>query len=136
MDSRKPNEDEVRTFEASLPDDPRVQRTKMFGLPHGKVGEYMFAGRHASGVTVRLAPDERDALLKKGAKFFEPMPGRPMKDWLLVPEAIAKDARALAQLVRRAFEYTATLPPKGAKAPRSAAAKKKPAASAASRKRR
>ena len=112
MPWRRLTEEEKASFDAALPEDPRVQRAMMFGLPHGKVGEHMFAGRHASGVTVRLSPEERDRLLEAGARLFEPMPGRPMKDWVLLPDALSDDPAQLADYVRRAFEHTATLPPK------------------------
>jgi hypothetical protein len=121
---RKLTAEETASFDAALPADPRVVRAKMFGLPHGKVGEYMFAGRHAVGVTVRVAPEERDRLLAKGAKLFEPMPGRQMKDWVVVPEDVAGNPKKLAEIVRHAFEHTATLPPKKKPAAKTSRAKK------------
>lgn len=125
MDFKKPTADQVQQFESALPSDPRVKRVKMFGLPHGKVGDHMFAGRHGTGVTVRLPPGDRDKLLAQGSQLFEPMPGRPMKDWVLLSPAITGDAKTLSGWVKRAFEHTASLPPKGKKA---AAPKAKPTA--------
>ncbi len=69
---RKLTEDEIQAFEAALPAD---ERAKMFGLPHGKVAGHMSAGRHGEGITVRLPESEREALLRLGARTFEPMPG-------------------------------------------------------------
>ncbi|HVE85664.1 MAG TPA: TfoX/Sxy family protein [Myxococcales bacterium] len=123
MDFKKPTADQVQQFESALPSDPRVKRVKMFGLPHGKVGDHMFAGRHGTGVTVRLPPGDRDKLLAQGSQLFEPMPGRPMKDWVLLSPAITGDAKTLSGWVKRAFEHTASLPPKGKKPVQKPAAK-------------
>jgi hypothetical protein len=122
---RKLSAAEIETFDAALPADPRVVRAKMFGLPHGKVGDHMFAGRHPTGVTVRVSPTDRDDLLRKGAKLFEPMPGRVMKEWVLLPEALVENAKVLAGTIDRAFQYTASLPRKR-KAKKSAKAGPKP----------
>ena len=113
MDWKKPTAEQMQQFDASLPDDPRMKRAMMFGLPHGKVGDHMFAGRHGTGVTVRVPPEDKDKLLAQGCTIFEPFPGKQMKDWILLSPAIAGDARALSRWVRRAFDHTASLPPKG-----------------------
>jgi len=113
MDWKKPTAEQMQQFDASLPDDPRMKRAMMFGLPHGKVGDHMFAGRHGTGVTVRAPPEDKDKLLAQGCTIFEPFPGKQMKDWILLTPAIAQDARALSRWVRRAFDHTAALPPKG-----------------------
>src|SRR5262249_45124835 len=125
-----PSPEDTAWFHALLPDDPRVVRTAMFGLPHGKVGDYMFAGCLDRGVTVRFPPEEQAALLAAGASVFEPMAGRPMRDWLLLPRSF--DRARVGAVVRRAFELTAALPPKKSKK----AAAKKPAPKKPSKKKR
>jgi hypothetical protein len=123
MDWKKPRPEEAAIFDAALPKDERVKRVKMFGFPHGKVGDYMFAGRHGRGITVRLPEAAQQELLRQGATPFEPMPGRPMKGWVLLPPSLERDPSALSSWVRRAFEHALTLPPKRAKPAESKAPK-------------
>jgi hypothetical protein len=126
MDFGKPKPEDVDAFHDALPDDPRVKRVPMFGLPHGKVGEHMFAGRHGRGVTVRLAPEEQAPLIAEGAAQFEPMPGRPMREWLILPAPMAARPDRLRAIIGRAFAYALTLPPKKKKAAAKGTAAKKP----------
>jgi TfoX/Sxy family transcriptional regulator of competence genes len=100
----------VDLFEESLPDDPRVERRKMFGYPCIFVGGNMCAGLHQLSMLVRLSPADAAAL--PGAKPFEPMPGRPMRGYVLVPDDVLTDEAALAGLIVKAVAFTATLPPK------------------------
>ena len=44
------------------------------------------------------------------------MPGRPMKDYTLVPDDVLADDEALAELLAKAVSFTASLPPKEKKA--------------------
>jgi hypothetical protein len=124
---RKLTDDELRTFDEALPDDARLERAKMFGLPHGKVGGHMFAGRHGSGVAVRLPEKERAALLLEGAGPFAPMPGRPMKEWVLLSDAMAADPRTLRALVKKAFDHAAALAPKQKAGPKATPSRRRDA---------
>lgn len=69
--------------------DPRVTESQMFGMPILKVGKKAFVGRHKDrDVVFKLGPGDIDAALKlPGAQMFEPMPGRPMNGWVVVPHA-------------------------------------------------
>jgi TfoX/Sxy family transcriptional regulator of competence genes len=112
----------VERFHAALPDDPRVERRKMFGYDCAFVKGQMFAGLFQRDMMMRLAEADRGALLAiPGAARFEPMPGRPMKEYVRVPPALLGDRHALAGWVRRSFAYAASLPAK-ARAPRKRAA--------------
>jgi hypothetical protein len=49
-------------------------------------------------MTFKLAPDDVAAALKlKGVEPFEPMPGRAMKGWVMVPLEHSKRWPALAE---------------------------------------
>ena len=100
-------------FTESLPNAPTVQARKMFGYPAAFVNGNMFAGVFGDGMFARVPPDLRAALVRDhGARPFEPMPGRPMKDYLGVPEAVIADKEALAETLAAAFRHTASMPPK------------------------
>ena len=115
----KPPQSHVELFAESLPDDAGVERRKVFGLPSAFVRGNMFAGVFQDQVFARVSPDERAALESThGALPFEPMPGHPMKDFVLAPDAVVADEAALAELLARALAYAETLPPKEKKAKR------------------
>jgi len=83
----------------------------------------MFAGTFKDSIVVRLAEADRAALLKlRGAAQFEPMPGRPMKEYAVVPPSIVAKPKELGAWIERAHRYGVTLPPKAAK--KTTAAKK------------
>jgi TfoX/Sxy family transcriptional regulator of competence genes len=105
----------VDLFAESLPDDPRVERRKMFGYPAVFVGGNMCAGLFGDGMFARLSPTDRAALPGGGAAF-EPMPGRPMKDYALIPDDVLADEEALATVLAKAVAFTASLPLKEKKA--------------------
>ena len=91
----------------------------MFGFPAAFVNGNMFAGTFEDKIVVRVPDAERERLLTaKRATAFEPMPGRPMKEYVVVPPAVARKRAELASWVARAFAYAEELPPKGSKTAR------------------
>ncbi len=78
-----------------------VEATKMMGMPSLKANGKLFAGYVADedAMVFKLpAADAREsALALKGAHLFEPMKGRQMKEWVVVPKAHAKQWPKLAQ---------------------------------------
>lgn len=99
----------IAAFDRAKPRDPRVQRKLMFGYPALFVNRNMFAGTYQERVVVRLPEAER-AKLRWSA--FEPMPGRPMKEYLVVPASIVAKTTELSSWLERALTYAAELPPK------------------------
>jgi TfoX/Sxy family transcriptional regulator of competence genes len=105
----------VDLFGESLPDDPAIERRKMFGYPAIFVRGNMSAGVFQDRVFARLSPSDRAALPGGGADF-EPMPGRPMKGYVLIPDEVMADEEALTAAIAKAVSFTATLPAKEKKA--------------------
>jgi len=101
----------IELFDESLPDDPRIERRKMFGYPSVFVGGNMCAGLFQDQMFARLADADADAL-PGGAKPFEPMAGRPMRGYALIPDDVLADEAALAAVLSKAVAFTAALPPK------------------------
>lgn len=112
----------IAAFDAALPDDARVERRKMFGYPAAFAHGHLFTGLHQESLMVRLGEAQRTALMKVGGSPFEPMPGRTMREYVVVPAAIVADKRALTTWLKRGLVYVGSLPPK-AKAKRSKAAR-------------
>lgn len=92
---------------------PDTTRKAMFGYPCAWVGGNMASGLFADTWWVRLAPDRLAAVLASGqARPFEVMPGRAMKGYAAMSDAILADDATLDAWVREALDYTATLPSK------------------------
>jgi TfoX/Sxy family transcriptional regulator of competence genes len=77
-------------FKSVIPEDSSINIRPMFGNLSAFVNGNMFAGVYGDSLFVRLSDDDRaDLLGKKGAKLFEPMKGRPMKDYVCLPQVQA-----------------------------------------------
>ncbi len=63
----------------------------MFGYPAAFRNGNMFAGLFQHSMILRLSPEDRANLaVRAGARAFEPMPGRPMREYVVVPPAIVE----------------------------------------------
>lgn len=103
----------IAAFDKAAPKDSRAVKKPMFGYPALFVNGNMFAGTYQDKVVVRLAEDDRARLLKeKGARPFEPMPGRAMKEYVVVPAALVAKPASLRAWIERGLQYALTLPPK------------------------
>jgi hypothetical protein len=108
----------VALFDASLPSGPGLERRQMFGYPCAFVNGNMFAGLFQDIAFARLPPGlhaELDA--EFGARHFEPMPGRPMRAYVVLPEEVVEDEERYAAILAAAFAFTSAMPAK-AKKPR------------------
>ncbi len=109
----------IDLFTECLPGDVRIQTRKMFGYPAAFVNGNMFAGLFQDQMFVRLGGEDRAALdAEYGAVDFEPMPGRPMKKYACLPEAVLEDEALTAVYLAKALGHTAAMPPKQKKAPK------------------
>jgi hypothetical protein len=74
---------------------------RMFGMPVLKAGGKAFAGYVEGSMTFKLAePRRSEALAIAGATLFDPMGGRPMREWVQVPAAAASLWGELAEAAR------------------------------------
>jgi len=72
----------------------------------------MFAGVFQTSLFVRLAEKDRTELIQKqGATPFAPMPGRVMREYVVLPAPIVKSEAKLTAWLSRALRYVASLPP-------------------------
>ncbi len=109
----RPSPASVTRYRAALASQPAAVERTMFGCPCAFVGGNMTAGLYGDDWFVRLPTDERAELLATdGARPFEPMPGRPMREYVVLPPSIVADDAALATWVSRAVAFALTLPPK------------------------
>ncbi len=107
----------VERFGATLARHPEATVRKMFGYPAAFVNGNMATGLFASSWLVRLPdPAAAELLRLRGARPFEPMPGRTMRGYYVLPVTIVDDDPELEGWLGRALAHAATLPPKPAKA--------------------
>lgn len=105
----------VKMFEKSLKPFSEIQTRKMFGYPVAFVNGHMFAGLHQDNMILRLSGDDRTGFLQQdGAKIFEPMPGRLMREYVVVPASMLRSAKPLDVWLKKAWTYARSLPPKAA----------------------
>jgi TfoX/Sxy family transcriptional regulator of competence genes len=119
---RKPDEGLVRRLDetvAAIAFDQPVDYRPMFGCPAYFSGGNLFAGVWQDTLMLRLSEEDRAEVAAAGGRPFEPMPGRPMKEYVALPPSLVADADAAAAWVRKAAAYAASLPPKKKKKPRS-----------------
>jgi TfoX/Sxy family transcriptional regulator of competence genes len=113
MSMPKAGAEAVATFEELLPVRPDVRRRPVFGQPAAFVGGNMFLGVFGDHLFVRLSEADRTIAEKEiGAKPFEPMPGRPMREYVVIPKSVLKDRQKASAWVDRSLAYAAALPAK------------------------
>jgi hypothetical protein len=83
-----------------------LKESKMFGMPclkraspEGKGGKVVAGHWKDGGLTVKLTDEvQREAALAlPGAALFDPGMGRPMREWVLVPEAQSGEWKRLVE---------------------------------------
>lgn len=100
----------------------------MFGCPAYFIGDNWFSGVHEDRLLVRLNEKDRAKLWGQhpDAQLFEPMPGRVMKEFVVLPPAVVEDSKQLKKWLKLGHAYSAGLPPKKKKAKKKAGAKSAP----------
>lgn len=85
----------------------------MFGSPTFFVTGNMFAGVHEDTVIMRLPETDRSKIssLYPEVKPFTPM-GRPMKEYVAVPENIVRNYNVFDEWLGRSFDFARSLPAK------------------------
>ena len=118
MKWRKPDEALVALLDetiAGLHTEQAIDFKPMFGCPAYWVAGNLFAGVWQESLMLRLPEPLRAQLLAAGAGLFEPVEGRPMREYVVLPPSELGDAAVLGERVRQAAAYAASLPPKAPK---------------------
>jgi hypothetical protein len=95
---------------------PEAQVRVVFGCPCAFIGGNMISGLFGDEWFIRLPADQRPALLRlKGAHPFEPMPGRPLREQIVLPASIVGSPAKLQAYMEKAVVHGRSLPPKAPK---------------------
>jgi TfoX/Sxy family transcriptional regulator of competence genes len=111
----KKNSGEMVRFLDGAARDFGCQRRRMFGCPVYFVNGNMFVGLHEDNIFLRLSESDRQelAFLWDEAAPFEPLAGRPMREYVVMPEPLCSDSSALRDWLHRGYSYVSSLPAKG-----------------------
>jgi TfoX/Sxy family transcriptional regulator of competence genes len=90
------------------------QKRNMFGFPAYFINNNMFTGTFEGNLFIRLPEEDREKILKdyKRVKIFEPMSGRPMKEYVVLPKVLYKNKKSFSKWLEKSVEYVSSLPPK------------------------
>ena len=103
----------VSLFNKAVADLPKIESRKMFGYPCAFVNGQMFVGVFQDRLMLRLSDEDRSRFLKlPGARLFEPMPGRAMREYVELTPAILDSETELRRWLKRGLVYAQSLPPK------------------------
>ncbi len=103
----------VKALEQLTPGDENVAVRKVFGQPAAFVNGNMFLGVFGAEVFIRLSDADRKQASKiPGLKAFEPMAGRPMREYVVLTPSVLADRSASRRWVAKSLKYSATLPAK------------------------
>jgi TfoX/Sxy family transcriptional regulator of competence genes len=124
MTMPKPSEQAKASFQKLVPLDPAVSTRPMFGNLSAFVNGNMFCGLFGEDLFVRVSDEDQAKIRKQGGKAFEPMPGRAMTGYVVLPGGWQKKPDAMRTWIVTALSWSRGLPPKGAKVAKTAKAGK------------
>jgi hypothetical protein len=91
----------------------QCDKRPMFGYPAYFTNSNLFTGLFQDQLFARLSPDQVQALGRRHSlKNLEPMPGRPMREYYVLPVDLRANAKKLHEVLADAAEHTSRLPPK------------------------
>ena len=113
MQWKKPSQ-ELMAQQAKTMEPFHIDIKKMFGSTCYFDNGQMVTGVHEDSVFLRLSETDRQEFKGKyaGAVSFEPMKGRPMKEYVIVPPQVFNDDAVLKPWIVRSIAYVRSMPPK------------------------
>ena len=103
----------IDLFDKSVPSGSGISRRKMFGYPAAFANGNLFIGLHQDDFIMRLSEQDRARFSAEfGERTFEPMKGRPMREYVRLPEALMADADKRAAWIKRSLGYAEAIAPK------------------------
>jgi len=112
MTMPKPSEQAKAAFQKLVPPDPNVTTRPMFGNLAGFVNGNMFCGLFGEDLFVRVSDEDQAKVRKQGGRAFEPMPGRAMTGYVVVPAGWQKKPDATRTWIVTALAWSRVLPAK------------------------
>lgn len=90
------------------------EKKVMFGYPAYFINQNMFMGLFEDKIFIRLSEKQQEDFKSKGLPFkhLEPMAGRPMKEYFVLPKSFYSDDKAFKSVIEKSSQYTRSLPRK------------------------
>ncbi len=91
-----------------------MSQRQVFEGPCYFANDALCCGVHDDRIFIRLPEEERVRLLAEWpeTKQFEPLPGRVMREYLVIPPSLAGAPDELREWLTRSEVYAASLPPR------------------------
>jgi TfoX/Sxy family transcriptional regulator of competence genes len=91
--------------------DVNCEKRKMFGFPAYFINGNMFTGTFEEQMFLRLSQKDREDIQgeHEDIKSFEPMKGRAMKEYVVVPKSLYENNDEYALWVKKSIEYVSSL---------------------------
>ncbi len=103
----------IDLFDKSVPTGSSISRRKMFGYPAAFTNGNLFIGLHQDDFIMRLSEKDRARFSAEfGERTFEPVKGRPMREYVRLPEALMVDADKREAWIKRSLGYAGAIAPK------------------------
>ena len=103
----------VNIFHRNVDGLPNIELRKMFGYPCAFIKGQMLVGVFADRIMLRLSEADRKQIINLNqAKPFEPMSGRPMREYVELSEVIINSEPEFSKWLVKGLEYVNSLPPK------------------------
>jgi TfoX/Sxy family transcriptional regulator of competence genes len=108
----KPGEEAKAAFRELVPGEPGVALKPMFGNLSAFVNGNMFAGLFGDDLFVRVPPEQGAEIVGQGGSEFQPMPGRPMKGYYVLPKGWRQDPAGARGWIQKGLSATSGMPAK------------------------
>lgn len=94
-----------------------VKKKKMFGCPAYFINDNMLAGVFQDDLFIRLSEADRIEIRSRydEAIPFEPIKGRIMKEYVVLPDTLYNNPEKFQEWLNRSFQYVSSLPSKKVK---------------------
>ena len=116
MTWKKPSEELSQFLEEKIASF-NVKKRKMFGCPAYFVNDNMLAGVFQDVIFMRLSEADRIEI-RSGydeAIPFEPIKGRIMKEYVVLPETLYNNSEKFQEWLNRSYQFVSSLPVKKSK---------------------
>src|SRR2546425_7346616 len=109
---KKSSAEAVERFVGALPTDAAGGRRKMFGYEACFVNGAFWTGMYQDEMVIKLPLEVKDQLPELAkASQFDPMGGRPMKNWWVIPRAVSESPKKLSALLGTTYGPVSAAPP-------------------------
>ncbi len=110
---KKPSEELSKFLDESISSFD-VKKKKMFGCPVYFVNDNMVAGVFENDIFIRLSEEDRKKIISESDEVmpFEPVKGRVMKEYVVLPDSLYNDHEKFHELLRSSYDHVSSLPAK------------------------